>query len=356
MSSLLFSGFRVFGVRLKTLILSLQENSKNFATRSYLTLTVIAQNALYRRVKNRGLEIFFGFLTCFMIYDLLYLILWEICRSIAGIFISLTPAAKTAGVLAADLLAAVTVILGYLYTKVIKTRTLTIPLGLNAPYRMVLLSDLHLGAFVRQAHVKKLVEKINALHPDMVVISGDLIDVGNRILADAPALSQIAGELAKIQAKDGVFAVLGNHDPYAGNEAFVRFLRESRIKLLHNEAVCFPGFNLVGRTDARCGLRKIITSFEKKIDRSKPVIVLDHDPGNIPDAVSFGASLVLCGHTHKGQFFPATLFTKWANGKHYFYGHEIFGKTHAVITSGAGFFQLPVRIGTSNEIVLMELK
>ena len=78
-------------------------------------------------------------------------------------------------------------------------------------------------------------------------------------------------------------------------------------------------------------------------------MVLDHDPGKIPEAVSFGVDLVLCGHTHKGQFFPVTYFTKWANGKHYFYGHEVFGKTHAVICAGTGFFQLPVRLGTDNE-------
>ena len=92
-------------------------------------------------------------------------------------------------------------------------------------------------------------------------------------------------------------------------------------------------------------------SLAKEINSSLPVVVLDHNPSGIPEAVEFGADLVLSGHTHKGQFFPVTYFTKLANGKHYFYGHEQFGKTYAIISSGAGFFQLPVRIGTSNEIV-----
>ena len=69
-----------------------------------------------------------------------------------------------------------------------------------------------------------------------------------------------------------------------------------------------------------------------------------------------GASLVLCGHTHRGQFFPATIFTRWANGRRFFYGRESFGRTEAVISSGAGFFQLPMRIGTDSEVVEIRLE
>lgn len=60
---------------------------------------------------------------------------------------------------------------------------------------------------------------------------------------------------------------------------------------------------------------------------------------------SSGGRFVLCGHTHKGQFFPATLFTKWAYGRRGFYGHFQTGETHSVVSSGTGYFQLPVRLG-----------
>ena len=158
-----------------------------------------------------------------------------------------------------------------------------------------------------------------------------------------------------MRAKEGVFAVLGNHDPKAESETFRQFLRASNIRLLHNEIIQLSQVNLIRRTNAANNYRSPMIAFSGRIDPVKPIVVLDHDPAGIPEAVSFGADLVLCGHTHKGQFFPVTYFTKLANGKHSFYGHERFGKTHAVISSGAGFFQLPVRIGTDSEVVDIEI-
>ena len=93
----------------------------------------------------------------------------------------------------------------------------------------------------------------------------------------------------------------------------------------------------------------------KEISSDIPTVVLDHNPSGISEAAEYGADLVLSGHTHKGQFVPVTYFTKLANGKHFFYGYEQFGKTQAIISSGAGYFQLPVRIGTDNEVVKIEL-
>ena len=87
----------------------------------------------------------------------------------------------------------------------------------------------------------------------------------------------------------------------------------------------------------------------------KPVVVIDHNPLGIEEGVEADVALLLCGHTHKGQFFPATLFTKWFYGARGFYGHFQTGKIHSVVTSGAGYFQLPIRIGTNSEIVVMHL-
>lgn len=87
------------------------------------------------------------------------------------------------------------------------------------------------------------------------------------------------------------------------------------------------------------------------IPKAKPVLVVDHDPKQIVEAEEYGVDLVLSGHTHAGQFFPATIATQLAVGKHRLYGYYKFGKTHAVITSGAGCFNMPIRVGTHNEVV-----
>ena len=113
---------------------------------------------------------------------------------------------------------------------------------------------------------------------------------------------------------------------------------------------------LAGRTNGANNFREEAKKFYQGFDKRMICVALDHDPAGIPEAVEAGMDLVLCGHTHKGQFFPSTLFTKWANGKDYFYGYMIFGKTHAVITSGAGFFQLPIRVATNHEVVSIFLE
>ena len=76
----------------------------------------------------------------------------------------------------------------------------------------------------------------------------------------------------------------------------------------------------------------------------------------IGEGVEQNADLVLCGHTHKGQFFPATLFTKLAYGARGFYGHTITGHTHSIVSAGAGYFQLPMRIGTNSELVVIHVE
>ncbi len=313
----------------------------------------LTQKSITEKWRNRILEIIINFSSCLFIYDFMFLALW-------GILIAILPIPETAaaaGVLCADLLAAITVALGFLHAKNIKLASYKIEVGLkDPPYRIALLSDLHLGVFVGEKQIRNMVDTVNTLDADVVVICGDIIDSNNHILANNEALDKISAVFKKIHTKEGVFAVLGNHDPKADDEKFRDFMLASDIQLLHNQIKHLSKINLIGRTNASNNHRSPITDFSGQIDAAKPVVVLDHDPADIPEAVEFGADLVLCGHTHKGQFFPITYFTKLANGRHYFYGLEKFGKTHAIISSGAGFFQLPVRIGTNSEVVDIQLK
>ena len=83
---------------------------------------------------------------------------------------------------------------------------------------------------------------------------------------------------------------------------------------------------------------------------------MDHNPEGINEAVECKADLVLCGHTHKGQFFPLTLFTRLSHEKNHFYGQATFEETQVVISAGTGYFQEPVRLGTNSEIVEIILK
>lgn len=315
-------------------------------------ILITGQRKISAKMADRNVDLLLGFATCFFIYDFFFLLIWEI---LTGLFHA-ARSVRAAGAAGTALLSIVVVAWGYLHAKNIKSISYSLDLGLgNKDYHILLISDIHLGAFVRKEQVRRIVDKINTLAPDLVLIAGDIIDVDHRILSDGHALAEISREFRKIQAKDGVFAVLGNHDPNIEDQRFTNFLRHSQICLLHNKVIRILGLNIVGRTDSRSNYRVPLKELLKQTDPSRPLILLDHDSQGIPEAVRFGADLVLCGHTHKGQFFPVTLFTKWANGRHYFYGHETFGKTHAIISSGAGFFQLPVRIGTNSEVADIHL-
>lgn len=318
-----------------------------------VAVLIMAKKNIALKWPNQVFKKMLSFLSCFFIYYLLTLLSWEV------VCIVFRPAemVNAIGVVGSFAVAVLIVLCGYLHTKSIKVKPYQLALGSgNEEYRIALISDIHLGIFVGEKHAQRIVQKINALEPDLVVISGDIFDVDNSLLARPDQLKRISKQFSKIRASDGVYAVAGNHDPKVSDKTFAHFLKTSGIKLLDNGVVVLSDFNLVGRTDDAHNYRSEFADLLPKIKPEKKIIVLDHDPKNIDEDAKNGAALVLSGHTHRGQMFPITLFTKWANGKNRFYGHKIFGQTHGIITSGVGFFELPVRIGTSNEIVEITIK
>lgn len=318
-----------------------------------IALPVIVKELLRSKWSNRVFRKISSFLGCFFLYYFLLLVGWEI----VCVFIRPAETVKAVGVVSVVAVAAATVLCGYLRNKGVHVKPYQIAFGNGSrEYRIALVSDIHLGVFVGEKHIQRTVRKINELDPDLVVISGDIFDTDNSMLKRPQDLNRISKQFCKIKSKEGVYAVVGNHDPAVSDKVFRRFLKASKIRLLDNEARVLSLLNLVGRTDVANNERTELVDVLSKTDPSKPVVVLDHKPENIRDAAEYGVDLVLCGHTHRGQLFPITLLTKWATGKDYFYGHSVTGKIHGIIISGVGFFELPVRIGTSNEIVDIRLR
>lgn len=246
---------------------------------------------------------------------------------------------------------------GFAHAKKLRVRTYPIPLaggeGGGAEKTVVLLSDLHVGSYVDIKQLRKIVSAVNRVGADMVVMAGDTFD---QDAFDRCDLAAVKRELQALEPRGAVYAVLGNHDPRSSRREIRAFFREAGIRLLVDDCAETEDFLVVGRDDIlgnphRRDLGELLG------DRAvgKPVMVVDHNPLGIDDGVGLGADLVLCGHTHKGQFFPATVFTKLAYGPRGFYGHFRTGRTHSVVSSGAGFFQLPVRLGTDSEIVVLRV-
>lgn len=299
--------------------------------------------------KRRWQQRMAGFLSAFFLYDLILALMW---RGIARIF-AVSSGVSAWGMVAAGGISGALVWLGFVNTGALRTVTHSIPL-LKKPYRMVLLSDLHLGDFVGKAHAAKIVARVNEVHADLVVIAGDLFDE-DAPFRDPAALSALARELAALRSRDGVVLTLGNHDPASSSPALRAFLRESGITLLDNALQEFPEFYLAGISDPVCNTRIPPRTLLGEKPLGKPLILVEHDPRFQEEDVRAGAALVLSGHTHAGQFFPANLAVRLLLGKRRFYGYHRLGNAHLVVSAGAGVFNLPVRLGSRNEIVVLDL-
>lgn len=230
------------------------------------------------------------------------------------------------------------------------------PLGDAGMLRMVQISDLHIGAVNDAACISKVVEEVNACLPDVVCITGDTFSSG---IQNAVELEKVITQLQGIRSKCGVYACLGNHDYYSSDMAAVeRFFKQAHIQLLRDEVIQVAGITLVGREDATPEgkprlERKSMAVLLQTIGKDKPIIVLDHQPGDLKSEMECGVDLVLSGHTHAGQFFPVRLFTRFFFPHHY--GCKKFGQMYAVVTSGATAAIPPIRIGSSAEVVLISL-
>ncbi|MEG1931254.1 MAG: metallophosphoesterase [Anaerovorax sp.] len=240
----------------------------------------------------------------------------------------------------------------------IQTITYPITLGDNGkPYRMVLLSDIHLGSCIGAGYISRMVESVNALQPDMVVISGDTFN--GRSTKECTNIKGLEALFRQLNAKDGVIAVTGNHDPEPSDASFLTFLERSGITLLSDQTMELAYFSIVGRNDVSLEHssfgRKTLDEMLTKLNPTKPCIVLDHNPRGADEAATRNIALILCGHTHRGQFFPMDLVTKAVYGKERFWGHWKIDGMHIVTSAGVGYFQMPLRVNTKNEIVSLEL-
>jgi len=231
--------------------------------------------------------------------------------------------------------------------------------SLPADMKIVLVSDLHLGAVNSEKNLSKIVRGINNLEPDIVCIAGDIFNDNIYALHNP---SETTALLKSVSAAYGVYACLGNHDAGKTFKEMTRFLEQSDVKLLNDEHVTIDDrLVLIGRVDPRPiggfdGLkRKNFADIKAPVNTDLPVVVMDHNPSNLGQ---YGneIDLILSGHTHRGQMFPANLITKAIYVTHYGRYQKDDNSPHVIVTSGAGTWGMPMRIGTNNEIVMITLK
>ncbi|HUB08198.1 MAG TPA: metallophosphoesterase [Myxococcales bacterium] len=220
-------------------------------------------------------------------------------------------------------------------------------------YRLVQLTDMHVGATLDGAFVEQIVAEVEALRPDLIAVTGDLVD-GPIALLD-PWLQP----LRRLRPRDGVYFVTGNHEYYAGARAWLAHLPSLGLRPLQNERVRFPGFELAGVPDwsARHYDDEVKPDVARAVagrDASLPLILLAHQPAHAEEAQANGVDLQLAGHTHGGQMFPVTvlvhLYTRFVAGLYRRGPFQIY------VSEGTGFWGPPMRLGTEAEVTEITLR
>jgi predicted MPP superfamily phosphohydrolase len=216
-----------------------------------------------------------------------------------------------------------------------------------------------------------MVDLVNEENADLVVIAGDIFTSSYEGMSDPDRYAEI---LRGMKAKNGVYAVYGNHDVeetlFGGfpispiSQAFRTkqmedFFDNAGFITLYDEVVTIEDeIQLAGRVDgekAGDGTADRMSAAEllKDIDPEKPVLVLEHEPIDYAHLNESGADLVLSGHTHAGQIFPGNLVVPFFNENAY--GYKVFDGLQTIVTSGVGYYGPPMRVGTDSEVTVVNI-
>jgi predicted MPP superfamily phosphohydrolase len=222
--------------------------------------------------------------------------------------------------------------------------------------RIAAVSDIHLGSIIRKRSMKKLSSILQKLHPDIVLLLGDIVDgeIGPVLRGD------MLQYFTCPKCDDGLYAITGNHEFIGGASRTIPYIESKGIRLLKDEVVSIEGgIQLIGRLDRDSRRyygkeRLTLSELMKQVDSTKPVILLDHQPFHLDESVKYGVDLELSGHTHNGQIWPLNYLTSAIYELSY--GYLSKENTHFIVSSGYGLWGPRVRSGSRSEVLLVNIK
>jgi uncharacterized protein len=298
----------------------------------------------------------------FLFYTVIILLLFDLVRLIGRVFHVFPPALQNPSLMVRRFGLSVIgggvlllLLAGHINARNLRINTVPLRLppscGHMKRLNLVLISDIHLGVMTGSSFLKEIINDVNNLNPDIILLGGDTVGMKIREIERLG----YGEELSRFRAPLGVYAVTGNHEYISGVEEAVEFLSRAGIIILRDRAVKINNsFYLVGREDMSCRSGETIRGLLSGLDPDCPVILLDHRPTRIDEAIGEEVDLMLCGHTHNGQLFPINLITnsiyRVSNGYQRIRGTQIY------VTSGAGTWAPPVRIGNVPEIVQLKIE
>ena len=224
-------------------------------------------------------------------------------------------------------------------------------------YSIAQISDIHVGPTIKRPYLNAIVNKVNALKPDAIAVTGDLVD------GSVQRLAMHTAPLARLSAPDGTFFVTGNHEYYSGAEQWIAEVRRLGLRVLMNEHVIrtrggaslmiagvtdytAQHFNPAHKSDPQQAIAGAPRDLAVKI-------LLAHQPRSAPAAADAGFDLQLSGHTHGGQFFPWNLFVPLQQP--FVAGLNRVRSLWVYTSRGTGYWGPPKRFGAPSEITLVRL-
>jgi hypothetical protein len=249
--------------------------------------------------------------------------------------------------------------LGPIQVNPIRVRLRRLPPEHNG-FRIAQLTDIHVGPTIKRPFIEEIVRRTNALSPDVIAITGDLVDGSVAELRDAVA------PLGQLRARHGIFFVTGNHEYFSGAAEWIDELERLGIKVLRNERISVAGgegkrgFDLAGledRSASRYGGATPVEAVRKAFagrDPERELVLLAHQPRSLFDAAGHGVGLQLSGHTHGGQIWPFRYLVRlqqpFVAGLHH---HE---EAQIYVSRGTGYWGPPMRLGAPAEITEITLE
>jgi len=224
-------------------------------------------------------------------------------------------------------------------------------------FTIVQLSDLHVGLTIDRAFVQKVVDHANALSPDLIALTGDLVDGRVADLRDEVA------PLRELRARHGLFAVTGNHEYYSGADPWIDEITRLGVRYLRNERVTIgsgdESFELAGvddySADGYHGHGEDLPRALAGRDPKRALVLLAHQPRQVRTAALHGVDLQLSGHTHGGQIWPWHYIVKLQQGG-LLAGRYQYKTTQLYVTRGCGYWGPPVRLLAPLEITRVILR
>lgn len=232
-----------------------------------------------------------------------------------------------------------------------------------AGLRIVQITDVHIGPTIRGDFAKRITQEVNALMPDIIAVTGDIVD------GSVESLREHTEPFAELRAKLGVYFVTGNHEYYSGAGAWIREFERLGFEVLLNQHCILKrngaAFMVAGVTDFRAdefflshtSSARAAASQNKypaQNGQAELKILLAHQPRSIHEAAREGFHLQLSGHTHGGQYFPGPFLVKLQQP--YVRGLHLHEKTWIYVSRGTGYWGPPIRVGAPPEITLIEIE